>query len=375
VEGVAGPVQDIKIFGIQDRKSSARVKLPWIVRWSVTGRHRSRSFRTKAEAERYRSLLMHAKTIGERFDEVGGEPASWLPGASDMQVHVWTRRWLAEQWNEWQPRTRTSAMEALARFVPLVVVASAPPPAPTLRAHLYATFLPQSDASPDEDCERWLEHWCLRLSQLNRQILAPVERQLGIADNGSPLGASTAARYRKIPHACVRRAVDLEILENDPWPPTLKGRSQRKAVRNKRVVDVRRLPDPATMAAAIAAIPSHQPGSRKYQIMTAVAYYAGLRPSEVVMLRRRSLSLPATGWGRIDVVEADVSFDEPGEPKTGPRPVPIPPCLVEKLKSWVEEHHFSPDELLFRTRTGSRPTASNWARAWQRAWTSATSGA
>ena len=71
--------------------------------------------------------------------------------------------------------------------------------------------------------------------------------------------------------------------------------------------------------------------------MTAVVYYAGLRPSEVVMLRPRALVLPEHGWGRIDVVEADISFDEPGEPKTGARSVPIPTVLVAMLTAWVEE--------------------------------------
>ena len=33
------------------------------------------------------------------------------------------------------------------------------------------------------------------------------------------------------------------------------------------------------------------------------------------MLRVRSMDLPDEGWGRIDVTEADISFDEPGEPK------------------------------------------------------------
>ena len=70
--------------------------------------------------------------------------------------------------------------------------------------------------------------------------------------------------------------------------------------------------------------------------MTAVAYYGGLRPSEVVMLRVRSLTLPVMGWGRIDVTEADISWDEPGEPKTGPRRVPIPPVLVDTLGEWIE---------------------------------------
>ena len=87
------------------------------------------------------------------------------------------------------------------------------------------------------------------------------------------------------------------------------------------------------MRRAIEAIPNHQPASRTYQVMTAVAYYAGLRPSEVIMLRAKALHLPSKGWGRIDVTEADVSFDEPGEPKTGPRSVPIPEPLVAMLRT------------------------------------------
>ncbi len=51
-----------------------------------------------------------------------------------------------------------------------------------------------------------------------------------------------------------------------------------------------REPDPhcrsAAMAEAIDAIVTQQPGSKTYRVMTAVAYYAGLRPSEVVMLCR-----------------------------------------------------------------------------------------
>ena len=115
------------------------------------------------------------------------------------------------------------------------------------------------------------------------------------------------------------------MIDVDPWPPAHRGRSRRKATRVSKSVSVRSLPDPETMARAIDAIASHQPASRTYQVMTAVAYYAGLRPSEVVMLRAKALHLPARVWGRIDVTEADVAFDEPGEPKTGPRSVPIPP--------------------------------------------------
>jgi integrase len=103
--------------------------------------------------------------------------------------------------------------------------------------------------------------------------------------------------------------------------------------------------------------------------MTAVAYYGGLRPSEVVMLRAHALTLPRTGRGRIAVTEADVDWDEPGEPKTGERSVPIPPVLVEMLRQWVGDRGLEGDDRLFRTRNGNRATPSNWSGALKRAYT------
>jgi integrase len=132
-------------------------------------------------------------------------------------------------------------------------------------------------------------------------------------------------------------------------------------------VDIRRLPSPARAVAIIDRLKSHQPGSLAYQAMTAVVFYAGLRPSEVVMLRPRALSLPSTGWGAIAVTEADNGSDEPGDPKTGKRTVPMPPLLVERLRSWIADHDSAADALLFRTRQGNRPSQSNWSRALKRA--------
>lgn len=304
---------------------------------------------------------------GASFDLQTGRPVSAVPG-DDLGAHTWARRWLASQWGEWQPRTRASAVEALTRFIPLVVSSSAPNPPPTLRAHLAATLPPAAGADPDgadAEAERWLERWCLALRQLDRAVLAEVDSRLGVGDRGQQLSPSTASRFRKVSRACIRRAVDLEILAADPWPPSPRGRAKRRSARIRRAVDVRKLPDPDTMARVLATIPNHQPASHMYQLMTATAYYAGLRPSEVVMLRASCLDLPETGWGAIEVREADISFDEPGEPKTGPRSVPIPPVLVSMFRTWVEETGLADDDLLFRTRSGLRPTASNWSRSWK----------
>jgi integrase len=85
------------------------------------------------------------------------------------------------------------------------------------------------------------------------------------------------------------------------------------------------------------------------------------------MLRPRAIDLPRTGWGRIHVIEADISWDEPGEPKTGERSVPIPPRLVAMLRAWIDEFRPGEDDLLFRTRNDRRPSPSNWSRALKRA--------
>jgi integrase len=362
------PVQDVRVWKIQDRRSNPAAKSPYIVRWVVDGREHNKSFRVRVQADRYRSRLLVAVQDGESFDRRIGEPVSWRPPAHAVQVHVWARRWVLEQWHEWAPRTRRSNVEALCRFLPLVVGEGAPSAPSGVRAYLRESLQPDGAVDLEDESERWLVRWGLSLGELDRQVLAEVERRLSLADSGRPLAMSTAGRYRKVAHACVRRAVELDQISADPWPPAPLGRNRRKARRKRTAVDVRVLPSPETMVAVIDAIRSHQPGSRIYQVMTAVAYYAGLRPSEVVMLRPRALNLSATGWGSIDVVEADVDWDEPGEPKTDDRTVPIPPRLVELLRSWIAEHELGPDDLLFRTRNDRRPAPSNWARSLQRAY-------
>ncbi|MEZ5218893.1 MAG: hypothetical protein R2715_20455 [Ilumatobacteraceae bacterium] len=98
------------------RRTGERMKRPWIVRWAVGGRQRSRSFRTRPEADRFRSGLFLAQQSGEAFDETTGEPASWAPRTDAARAHLWAERWLPEQWDEWALRARVSAIEALARL-------------------------------------------------------------------------------------------------------------------------------------------------------------------------------------------------------------------------------------------------------------------
>ena len=331
---------------------------PWVARWRVETRRFQRTFRTRDEADHFRSELLVAQRNGEAFDESTGEPSSWA-ATGDVSSHEWVRRYLAEQWEEWAPRTRSGTVEEMSRLVPLLIKPSAPAEPAERRVYLKDALVP--GAPMNDRIEAWLDRWSFTLDQLDRSILAEVDRRLGIEVSGRVLAPTTAVGYRKAARACLHRAVDLELLDRNPWPPPMRGARNRKVRRKARAqaVDIKRLPDPATMQRALDAMINHQPASRMYHVMTSTMAYAGLRPSEVAMLRPRALTLPAEGWGKIDVTEADISWDEPGDPKTGDRQVPIPPQLVSLLTEWVAAGGQGHNDLLFRSRNNNRPSATN----------------
>jgi len=102
------PISEVRIWSVQDRRSNPKYERPWIVRWAVDGKKFQKAHRTKAEADRYRSQLFVAQSSGLMFDASTGEPIAWTKAESDVSVHEWARTWLAGNWSEWQPRTRTS---------------------------------------------------------------------------------------------------------------------------------------------------------------------------------------------------------------------------------------------------------------------------
>ena len=82
------PNQDVDVFTIQDRRGDTKRARPWLVRWRVEGKHRTRSFRTRVEADRFRSHLIRAATEGEPFDSRSGEPTRWGCETEDLAARV-----------------------------------------------------------------------------------------------------------------------------------------------------------------------------------------------------------------------------------------------------------------------------------------------
>ena len=137
------------------------------------------------------------------------------------------------------------------------------------------------------------------------------------------------------------------------------------------------VPNVLQLITILDAIPSHQPASHLYRALSAVCGFAGLRPGEAVVLDVEDLRLPETGWGSIRVTRAwsgvngdrwHSELEAIAGPKTrrSKRIVPIPPLLVGILVDWMMRSKMDTGPL-FLTRSGSRPTQSNWSRSLARA--------
>ena len=277
----------VQIHGIQDgRRGRARsLARPLVGRGPRSGK----AFRTKRSgprtvaAGRRASATASGSTghrragvVGPRPTDVrctrgrgGGSRSSGPSGSPGPAPRRW-KRWRASSAGRDRRRPAPPGMPRSARTV----------------------SIPGDSSRWSDPCRRWLEPLVrLRSTCSTASCSAEVDRRLGIGDKGQPLGAATAAGIRKNAGACIRRAVELGLLAADPWPPP-RGRSQPQG-HPLRPSDRRTPPaGPRRRWPGDRRDPEPPAGIAQYQMMTAVVYYAGLRPSEVVMLRRASLGLP-----------------------------------------------------------------------------------
>ncbi len=110
-------------------------------------------------------------------------------------------------------------------------------------------------------------------------------------------------------------------------------------------------------------------------------YYAAMRPGEALGLRRSDCTLPAKGWGRIELAEtrptAGKAWTDSGEAhdrrglkqrsQGEVRIVPIPPPLVRLLRDHLKEFGTAEDGRLFSSERGNVIAASSYSRAWKQA--------
>ncbi len=368
--GVNTP-QKIQVFSLgKPAKGTPTARRRYRVKWRIDGRDRTRSFKTRAEADRYRRQLLDAIEAGEHFDDSSGEPAVW--SSESLTWFVWSQEWLALKWPQWAGTTRRSALETLVAITPRMVHSKAPQPPDEVVGWLRSDgYIPGSDgwSSPPA----WLARWSLPLDEITPRILEQVLTEITTRQDGKPVSAAVARRRRNTLGAVLRAAVRRDLLDRNPL-----DRVEWRTPSRDLTIDVTTVPSMADVIALVDHVTALDSPGARYGALFACVGLAGLRPSEAIGLRVDDLELPVGGWGMARVRGATT---EPGARYTADgdrseekglkhratgavREVPLPPMLVERLRTHIARWN---DELLFRNVNGRPMTSTSYQPVWDRA--------
>lgn len=364
--------QKVQVFSIgEPKKGTPREKRRYLVKWAVDGRHRTRSFKTKEQADRLRSQLQQAVRGGDRFDVETGEPVRWAQ--TEETWWTWSRAWLGLKWPSLAGNSRRSMAESLVMVTPHLVRRRAPdPPAGMMRWLWSVGFVPTVELD-DGDEVRWLDSWSVPLDQVTPGLLEAALTAATTRQDGKRTSAEVSRRRYAGVKSAFRAAVVRELIDSNPMDRVVWTRP-----RNSTAINIALLPSVRDVATIVDEL-ADDDGYGHYAAFFAVIGFAGLRPSEAARLRVDDLDLPATGWGRARLSGALTSpgglytadgsvVEEKGlkqRAETDTRVVPLPPVLVGYLRRHVGQYEKAAGDRLFTNSLGNDLTKDNWGRPWR----------
>ncbi|GAA4209908.1 tyrosine-type recombinase/integrase [Actinocatenispora rupis] len=381
---------DVTVYEIQERKDRKRATKRkngtdkvYRLRWTVQAKRFERNFAGKALADGFRTGLLHAVKAGDPFDADQGLPLAMLRAQSRRTWLEVARSYVEARWTEWAPKSRRSAVDALATVtVALVSDDRGAPPVAELRHALYSWALNanrwgQTPSDTDARAYAWLARHSLPVTRLLespviRDALNACARKM----DGKPAAATTVARKRAVLYNALGYAVELELLDYNPI-----DKVQWKAPAVAEQVDRRVVANTAQVEAILAELPNVDRHGAQYTAFFGCLYYGGMRPAEAASIRRGDCQLPRKGWGRIILAEtaphAGEDWTDDGttrEPRglkhraaKETRTVPIPPDLVRLLQAHLDTFGTTEDGRLFRAARGGYLSEAQYGRIWKRA--------
>lgn len=213
-----GAPDRVQVFSLGLPKPDvARENRRFRVKWRILGRDKTRAFKTKAEAERFRALLLTAVADGDRFDLRTGLPERWLTAPTGPTWWSWSSEWLRLRWPHWSGHSRRSAVETLSLFMPLLVRPEAPAPPEGFIRWLRATALsPEGPVDDGSAHLAWVEQWSAPLAELDPPLLEHALRVTTSKADGTPTAVSVARRRRNMLSTVLRAAVRRGIVPTNP---------------------------------------------------------------------------------------------------------------------------------------------------------------
>lgn len=344
------------------------------VRWKVDGAaEKTAAFPTRKAARRHQARLLAAVDNGELFDRGTREPVSWNTTSAGPTVAEYTRDFLATHWATIKPRTRRADVEEAAAWLPALVSRDVAD-RETLYKMLTKALNPTVELTrAQEDLWKRFNSVSRPLSGVKREHMAHALMYCRTKLDGSPAAGTYGSRRRASMAQVLLDAVANDLLERNPLEHYREPKSTKATVK----VEAAEVGEPWQVAAVFRVL-----AASRYLVLYALMFYAGLRPSEVVMVRWGDfVSLPVAGWGmlrlRSSASEAGRAYTDNGEVRQESglkareqgdvRMVPLPPVLVALLLA-LRPNRARRDAFVCAGRVKSKPVSgttldTTWKRA------------
>lgn len=383
---------DVRIWKTRVRKRATR--RPYNVRWVVGGKEQNAYFATSAQADSFRAKLIQARNDGQEFDIDTGLPVSMLREQQKRAAGItWmehAREYARYKW----PMLAGTARVSIAEVLTTITVTLLPdkgkgkPDDKTLRSALrrWAFNGQQRDEPPPPDVAAalaWADANSPALATLaDPDVLHTVLNAFARRLDGKPAAATYLARRRQVLHNVLKYAVTRKRLDAMPLADPAFTWERPSDMEVDHTVDPRCVGSPAQIEQLLTTVSyvGRSQGPR-FLAFFACMYYAMMRPEEVCALRLQDCHLPKEGWGKLTLARTSPA---PGKDWTDGRTVhesrglkhrsrravrvvPIPPQLVELLRTHIDRYGVGQDGRIFRSTNGNPISPSTYNRVWQRA--------
>ena len=313
----------------------------------------------------------------------------------DISVYQHAAEFTAAAWPAAAAKTRVSLIETLATVVPVVVRDLPGAPDPGVLRHALTIKLNQGQhAGQLDDDEAKALAWLARASRPvsaleDPSLVCDVLDVLAARLDGTPAAPEYFSRRRRVLHRALGFAVRKKRLTTNPLSKANLPEGWTPPQAPDDALDPRAVGSPALVADMLKACDTI--GKRQGPRFTAFygcMFYALMRPSEVAALTKAGCHLPPTGWGHLIFADASPAAGRAytddgqvhehrglkGRTKGRPNPrarrpvrkVPIPPELVQLLRTHMQTFGTAPDGRLFRSENGNPIQPSTWWQVWQK---------
>lgn len=342
----------VNIFPVKKFENSTetnhKTTIRWRVKWRVNGHDKTRSFTNRTEADELHRRLTTAKRNIEEFDVFTGLPTSWKN--IQRTFAECATEFVSAKWTGWSAAHRRSTVEDLAHALIFLVKPGAVSPfgrevlSKAARLHI---LIPNAIASTDAEvaaATSWLKKNSLPLDQVNfkvaNQMMTAITKLLNGKGNVAP---DTHHRRKTACSSVFEYAIKCNYSKvNHLAKYEVPGQNAQ--------IDKRSILTKEECRALVTILDGGTRRDLRMSLFLCILWMAGLRPSEVLALRKGDLVKDGHGGHELILSRASVPcgtmYSNSGASKDdkglkwravgATRVVPVPKELVKRLRAYTK---------------------------------------